>query len=68
VEFPKRVTTAPRRWSARGRGRYAFVSLLMVPLITTMFMSGLWYGAGYGFVIWGLIHGVYLVVNHGWRV
>ena len=46
----------------------AFVSLLTVPLITTMFISGLWHGAGYGFVIWGLINGVYLVVNHGWRV
>jgi D-alanyl-lipoteichoic acid acyltransferase DltB (MBOAT superfamily) len=32
----------------------AFVSLLMVPLITTMFISGLWHGAGYGFIIWGL--------------
>ena len=38
----------------------AFVSLLMVPLITTMFISGLWHGAGYGFIIWGVIHGVYL--------
>ncbi len=46
----------------------AFVSLLAVPLITTMFISGLWHGAGYGFIIWGLINGVYLVVNHGWRV
>ena len=26
----------------------AFVSLLTVPLITTMFISGLWHGAGYG--------------------
>jgi D-alanyl-lipoteichoic acid acyltransferase DltB (MBOAT superfamily) len=46
----------------------AFVSLLTVPLITTMFISGLWHGAGYGFIIWGLINGVYLVANHGWRV
>jgi alginate O-acetyltransferase complex protein AlgI len=46
----------------------AFVSLLMVPLITTMFISGLWHGAGYGFVIWGLLHGIFLTINHGWRV
>jgi D-alanyl-lipoteichoic acid acyltransferase DltB (MBOAT superfamily) len=46
----------------------AFVSLLMVPLITTMFISGLWHGAGYGFIIWGLLHGVYLIINHAWRV
>ncbi len=65
-----------RRRAVRGRPGFggrnptvgAFVSLLMVPLITTMFISGLWHGAGYGFIIWGLIHGVYLVINHGWRV
>jgi D-alanyl-lipoteichoic acid acyltransferase DltB (MBOAT superfamily) len=65
-----------RRRVARGRAGFAgrnpsvgaFVSLLMVPLSTTMFTSGRWHGAGYGFVIWGLINGVYLVVNHGWRV
>jgi D-alanyl-lipoteichoic acid acyltransferase DltB (MBOAT superfamily) len=46
----------------------AFVSLLMVPLITTMFLSGLWHGAGYGFIIWGVLHGVFLSINHGWRM
>ena len=46
----------------------AFLSLLMVPLLTTMFISGLWHGAGYGFIIFGLMHGVYLTINHGWRV
>jgi alginate O-acetyltransferase complex protein AlgI len=45
----------------------AFVSLLVVPTLTTMFVSGLWHGAGYGFVLWGLIHGIYLAINHGWR-
>jgi alginate O-acetyltransferase complex protein AlgI len=46
----------------------AFVYLLMFPTIITMFISGLWHGAGYGFVIWGLLHGFYLTVNHGWRL
>ena len=35
--------------------------------ITTMLISGLWHGAGYTFILWGLLHGVYLVVNHLWR-
>jgi alginate O-acetyltransferase complex protein AlgI len=46
----------------------AFASLLMFPVIFTMFISGLWHGAGYGFIVWGLLHGFYLTVNHGWRV
>ncbi len=45
----------------------AFVYLLMFPTIITMFISGLWHGAGYGFVVWGLLHGFYLTINHGWR-
>lgn len=36
-------------------------------LIITMLLGGLWHGAGWLFVIWGLLHGTYLVVNHAWR-
>jgi alginate O-acetyltransferase complex protein AlgI len=46
----------------------AFVSLLLFPTVITMFVSGLWHGAGYGFIVWGLLHGFYLTINHGWRV
>lgn len=35
-------------------------------LMTTMLLGGLWHGAGWNFVIWGGLHGLYLVVNHGW--
>jgi hypothetical protein len=33
----------------------------------TMLLGGLWHGAGWTFVVWGGLHGFYLVVNHGWR-
>ncbi|HDN26391.1 MAG TPA: MBOAT family protein, partial [Thioploca sp.] len=36
-------------------------------LMFTMFLGGLWHGAGWTFVLWGLLHGVYLVINHLWR-
>ena len=35
----------------------AFVYLLMFPLLLTMCVSGLWHGAGYGFIVWGFLHG-----------
>ena len=38
-----------------------------VNLMLTMLLGGLWHGAGWTFVIWGGLHGVYLVVNHGWQ-
>lgn len=45
-----------------------FLKLLAIPTIMTMFVSGLWHGAAYLFVLWGLLHGVYLVINHAWRL
>ncbi len=38
-----------------------------VNLMTTMLLGGLWHGAGWTFVIWGGLHGIYLVINHSWR-
>lgn len=36
-------------------------------LFITMLLGGLWHGAGINFVIWGALHGGYLMVNHLWR-
>ena len=36
-------------------------------LTATMVLGGLWHGAGWGFVIWGALHGAYLAVNHAAR-
>jgi alginate O-acetyltransferase complex protein AlgI len=38
-----------------------------VNLMATMLIGGLWHGAGWNFVLWGGVHGVYLVVNHLWQ-
>jgi alginate O-acetyltransferase complex protein AlgI len=32
-------------------------------LIITMFLGGLWHGAGWNFIIWGLIHGIFLSIE-----
>src|ERR1700686_3246883 len=46
----------------------AFGYLLIFPTLLTMLVSGLWHGAGYGFVFWGLLHGFFLTINHAWRL
>jgi hypothetical protein len=46
----------------------AFVELLMLPTLLTMIVSGIWHGAGYLFILWGALHGVFLTVNHAWRL
>jgi len=35
-------------------------------LMTTMLLGGLWHGASWTFLVWGGLHGTYLVVNHAW--
>ena len=52
---------------ARDSHPLAFLHVLAFPTITTMVLSGIWHGAGYTFILWGLLHGVYLVVTHLWR-
>jgi D-alanyl-lipoteichoic acid acyltransferase DltB (MBOAT superfamily) len=50
------------------KGPGAFIGLLMSPTLLTMFVSGIWHGAGYTFIVWGVLHGLFLTVNHAWRL
>ncbi|RCK23012.1 hypothetical protein TH6_08180 [Thalassospira profundimaris] len=36
-------------------------------LTIVMLLAGLWHGASWQFVLWGGLHGGYLLVNHLWR-
>jgi D-alanyl-lipoteichoic acid acyltransferase DltB (MBOAT superfamily) len=36
-------------------------------IMIIMLILGLWHGAKWSFVIWGGIHGLYIVINHFWR-
>jgi len=38
-----------------------------VNLLVTMVLGGLWHGAAWTFVLWGLFHGVGLALQHGWQ-
>jgi alginate O-acetyltransferase complex protein AlgI len=40
----------------------------MVNLMVVMAIAGFWHGAGWTFVIWGTLHGLFLAINHGWRL
>lgn len=46
----------------------AYWELVAVPTLITMFLAGFWHGAGWHYVIFGLLHGFYLSMNHGWRM
>ncbi|MDP6342595.1 MAG: hypothetical protein QF491_03600 [Alphaproteobacteria bacterium] len=40
---------------------------MAVPVIITFLVAGAWHGAGWTFLVFGLIHGIAMAVNHGWN-
>jgi D-alanyl-lipoteichoic acid acyltransferase DltB (MBOAT superfamily) len=68
--------TIVRRRAARGQdvSRAAQSSLsgmaMMVarPTIITMALAGIWHGAGLQFLVFGLLHGCYITINHAMRI
>jgi D-alanyl-lipoteichoic acid acyltransferase DltB (MBOAT superfamily) len=45
----------------------AFGSLVLAPILITFALAGIWHGAGLQFLLFGLMHGVYLTINHAWQ-
>ena len=45
-----------------------FASMVAFPMLFTMGIAGIWHGAGLQYVAFGMLHGVYLTVNHAWRL
>ncbi len=45
-----------------------FLALIVLPTLLTLLIAGLWHGAGMQFLIFGLLHGFYLSINHAWRL
>jgi D-alanyl-lipoteichoic acid acyltransferase DltB (MBOAT superfamily) len=64
-----------RRWMTRHPGTLkaatskpkSFAILIAFPLLLTMGILGIWHGAGFQYLIFGLLNGAYLVVNHAVR-
>lgn len=38
-----------------------------VNILLVMVLGGLWHGAGWTFIVWGGLHGSYILINHMWR-
>lgn len=51
----------PLGGNRRGEGRM-YLNFLIV-----FFLSGLWHGAGYHFIVWGMMHGVLYVATRFWQ-
>jgi hypothetical protein len=45
-----------------------FFSMIGAPIVLTMLLIALWHGATLPFLLFGLAHAAFLLVNHAWRV
>ncbi|MEO8812430.1 MAG: MBOAT family O-acyltransferase [Caulobacteraceae bacterium] len=45
----------------------AFFLAIGAPIFLTFVVLGVWHGAGWTFAVFGVMHGVYVVVNEAWR-
>jgi alginate O-acetyltransferase complex protein AlgI len=73
------ITDFWRRWHmtlARFLRDYLYIPLggnrkgptrMRLNLMITMVLCGLWHGAGWAFILWGGLHGLYLVIHHTWQ-
>ena len=43
-----------------------FLNMIAFPTMTTMILAGIWHGAGFQFLILGLLHGTYLTIHQAW--
>jgi len=81
--FPYHAHTPPEFWNrwhmtlSRWIRDYVFFPItarfrgaplpLYVSLLGVMALVGLWHGTGWGFVVWGVMHGAYLVIYRIWE-
>ena len=56
-------TAMRRRFGAPAR----FALVVLLPVVLTFVLAGFWHGAGWTFILFGVVHGVALAVNHAWR-
>jgi D-alanyl-lipoteichoic acid acyltransferase DltB (MBOAT superfamily) len=45
----------------------AFGAIALFPISMTMILAGIWHGAGLQYLLFGVMHGAYLTINHAWK-
>jgi D-alanyl-lipoteichoic acid acyltransferase DltB (MBOAT superfamily) len=45
-----------------------FLTMMVGPIVTTMLLIGVWHGPRWTYVLFGLLHAGFLLVNHAWRL
>jgi D-alanyl-lipoteichoic acid acyltransferase DltB (MBOAT superfamily) len=64
----RRIRRGGRANARAQRTPAGFAQIIALPMVTTMFLAGVWHGAGLQFLCFGMAHAVYLTLNHAWRL
>ena len=68
LSIQRRRMAAGKKTSRKALATFGgFTSMVAYPTMVTMLLTGIWHGAGLQFIVFGLIHGVYLTANQAWR-
>ncbi len=66
--FSNLAMNGMRASAAKGNGRFGkYARTAAIPAIVTFLVAGVWHGAGWNMVVYGLIHGFAIAAYLGWR-
>lgn len=60
-----RTKSSYKKIITTGRG---FFKLVALPMLITMTLAGVWHGYGLQFLVFGVLHGIFLTINNAWRI
>jgi D-alanyl-lipoteichoic acid acyltransferase DltB (MBOAT superfamily) len=64
----RRLAAGKKVSSKASKTPEGFLAMIAYPTVVTMFLAGVWHGAGFQFLIFGLIHGVCMTAEHAWNL
>lgn len=67
IFIPMTVSRGRKAIQSNASEQGKFWSSVAFPLIITFLAVGIWHGSGWNFVIWGLMQGVFIIVNNLWQ-
>ena len=62
----RRVATGKKVSRKAAATPEGFLNMIAFPTMTTMFLAGIWHGAGLQFMVFGLLHAIYLTGHQAW--
>ena len=61
--------TLTRKTVSASMNKYSmFLVTLAFPVFVSFLLTGIWHGSGLTFLYFGLIHGILVSINHGWKL